>query len=72
MPLSARFETSQYHEPLCSICQNHATPSLVFSTTAMGRYFSVDQLPTLAADAWDQLVRMFSTNPSSDGRKLCH
>ena len=35
----------------------------VFSTIAMGKYFSVDQLPMLPADACDQLVLRFSTNP---------
>ena len=65
-------EISQYQEPLCSICQNQVTPRRLFSTIAMGRYFSDDQLPMLPADASDQLVRSFSTKPNSEGRKECH
>ena len=36
---------------------------------AIGKYRSVDQLPTLPACASDQLVRSFSTKPISEGRK---
>ena len=48
-PLAALLETSQYQDPLCSICQNHVSPSRVFSTIAIGKYFSEDQLPMLPA-----------------------
>jgi len=68
----AALEISQYHDPLCSSCQNQVTPKRVFSAIAMGKYFSVDQLPMLPADACDQLVLRFSTNPHCDGRRECH